>query len=221
MIRPRLSTNWLNLSIGSTCFDPRSGNCQNGPVGELEDDGIVRCGWANGSEMMRSYHDEEWGVPIEGEQAMFERLSLEAFQAGLSWATILRKRPAFREAFRDFDLEYCAGLTDRQVEGLMGNEGIIRARAKIEATRSNAAASIELRRDGGLAALIESFAPASSPEPASHAEVPTSSAESAALAKELRARGFKFVGPTNMYALMEAIGLVNTHLVTCFRRGQI
>jgi DNA-3-methyladenine glycosylase I len=188
-------------------------------VGGLEDDGIVRCGWANGSEMMRVYHDEEWGSPVVDEQAMFERLSLEAFQAGLSWATILRKRPAFREAFCDFDLEYCAGLGDADVEELMDNPEIIRARAKIEATRSNAAAAIELREDGGLVALIGSFAPAKSPEPTSHAEVPTSSDESAALAKELRARGFKFVGPTNMYALMEAVGLVNTHLLSCFRRN--
>jgi DNA-3-methyladenine glycosylase I len=190
-------------------------------VDELEDDGIARCGWANGSVMMREYHDREWGLPVAGEQAMFERLSLEAFQAGLSWATILRKRPAFREAFRDFDLEYCAGLGDGEIEELMGNAGIIRSRAKIEATRNNAAAAIGLRRDGGLVTLIESFAPASSPEPATHAEVPTSSDESAALAKELRARGFKFVGPTNMYALMEAVGLVNTHLLGCFRRGEI
>jgi DNA-3-methyladenine glycosylase I len=151
---------------------------------------------------------------------MFERLSLEAFQAGLSWATILRKRPAFREAFRDFDLEYCAGLSDREVENLMENEGIIRARAKIEATRNNASAAIALREDGGLVELITSSAPGLSPEPETHAEVPTSSLESAALAKELRSRGFKFVGPTNMYALMEATGLVNTHLVGCFRRDQ-
>lgn len=191
------------------------------PVSKPEDDGIARCGWANGSEMMRTYHDEEWGVRLTGERDMFERLSLEAFQAGLSWATILRKRPAFREAFRDFDLEYCAGLNDRDVEELMGNEGIIRARAKIVATRGNAVAAIELREEGGLESLLESFAPAFSPEPSEQSQVPTSSDESAALAKELRRRGFKFVGPTNMYALMEAAGLVNTHLVSCFRRTQV
>ena len=168
--------------------------------------------------MMRTYHDEEWGRPIVGEQDMFERLSLEAFQAGLSWATILRKRPAFREAFHDFDLDYCAGLTETEVEKLMGNAGIIRARAKIEATRGNATATIALRKDGGLVDLIESFAPAVSPAPSDQSGVPTSSAESAALAKELRRRGFKFIGPTNMYALMEAVGLVNTHLLGCFRR---
>lgn len=190
-------------------------------MSELEDDGLIRCGWADGSEMMRTYHDEEWGCPIIGEQDMFERLSLEAFQAGLSWATILRKRPAFREAFRDFDLDYCAGLTDRQVKELMGNEGIVRARAKIEATRTNAAATIDLRGDGGLEGLIASFAPERSPEPADQSGVPTSSEESSALAKELRRRGFKFVGPTNMYALMEAAGLVNTHLVSCFRRDRV
>ncbi len=187
-------------------------------MAEIEEDGLVRCSWANGSEMMRTYHDEEWGIHLEGEQAMFERLSLEAFQAGLSWATILRKRPAFREAFRDFDLEYCAGLSDADVEELMGNEGIIRARAKIEATRKNAAAAIGLRADGGLEALINSFAPAQQPRPKTMADLVTSSDESAALAKELRRRGFKFVGPTNMYALMEATGLVNSHLVDCFRR---
>ncbi len=186
-----------------------------------EDDGLIRCGWADGSEMMRTYHDQEWGVTITGEQAMFERLSLEAFQAGLSWATILRKRPAFREAFRGFDLEYCAGLSDRDIEELMGNEGIIRARAKIEATRGNAAAAIELREDGGLEALIHSFAPPSSPPPTSMADLRTSSDESAALAEELRRHGFKFVGPTNMFALMEATGLVNNHLAGCFRRDQV
>jgi len=191
------------------------------PVSELEDDGIVRCGWANGSEMMRTYHDEEWGVHLKGEREMFERLSLEAFQAGLSWATILRKRPAFREAFREFDLDYCAGLTDQDVAELMENAGIIRARAKIEATRSNAVAAIALREDGGLEELLTSFAPEESPQPKSQADVPTSSEESAALAKELRRRGFKFVGPTNMFALMEAAGIVNTHLTSCFRRDQV
>jgi len=188
-------------------------------VSALEDDGISRCSWANGSEMMRTYHDEEWGCPIVGEQDMFERLSLEAFQAGLSWATILRKRPAFRDAFRDFDLDYCAGLTDADVEELMGNEGIVRARAKILATRTNAVATIALREDGGIEDLIHSFAPERQPEPKNQSEVPTSSEESEALAKELRKRGFKFVGPTNMYALMEAAGVVNTHLVSCFRRS--
>lgn len=188
---------------------------------ELEDDGLIRCGWANGSEMMRVYHDEEWGIHLQGERATFERLSLEAFQAGLSWATILRKRPAFREAFRGFDLDYCAGLTDRDIEELMGNAGIIRARAKIEATRNNAAATIALREGGGLEAVISTFAPEVSPEPGSQAEVPTSSPESAALAAELRRRGFKFVGPTNMFALMEATGLVNSHLVSCFRRSAV
>jgi DNA-3-methyladenine glycosylase I len=186
---------------------------------DLEDDGLVRCDWANGSRMMREYHDREWGVPLEGEQAMFERLSLEAFQAGLSWATILRKRPAFREAFRDFDVEYCAGLTDADVDELLQNEGIIRSRPKIEATRANAAATIELRSDGGLEALVNSFAPVRQPRPRTRADLVASSAESAALAKELRRRGFRFVGPTNMYALMEATGLVNSHLVGCFRRG--
>lgn len=186
-----------------------------------EEPGIVRCAWADGSEMMRKYHDNEWGRPIRGEREMFERLSLEAFQAGLSWATILGKRPAFREAFRDFDPDYCAGLSDRDVEELMGNAAIIRARAKIEATRTNATATIALRDEGGLEALISSFAPEVSPQPGTQAEVPTSSDESAALAKELRRRGFKFVGPTNMYALMEATGLVNTHLVTCFRREEV
>lgn len=190
-------------------------------MSELEDDGLVRCSWANGSEMMRSYHDQEWGIALDGERDMFERLSLEAFQAGLSWATILRKRDAFREAFSGFDLDYCAGLTDRDVEELMGNAGIIRARAKINATRTNAIATIELRSEGGLEKLIGSFAPEVQPEPRDQSEVPTSSDESAALAKELRRRGFKFVGPTNMYALMEATGLVNTHLTGCFRRDQV
>ena len=188
------------------------------PVNDLPDDGLTRCAWADSSEMMRSYHDDEWGRPIVGEQDMFERLSLEAFQAGLSWATILRKRLAFREAFREFDLDYCVGLTETGIEDLMGNAAIIRARAKIEATRENAIATITLREDGGLVDLIGSFAPAASPAPSAQSEVPTRSPESEMLAKELRRRGFKFVGPTNMYALMEAVGLVNTHLIGCFRR---
>lgn len=190
-------------------------------MSELEDDGLTRCDWANGSQMMRTYHDEEWGVRLEGERATFERLSLEAFQAGLSWATILRKRPAFREAFRDFDLEHCAALTGREVDQLMGNAEIIRARAKIEATRTNAAAAIELRSDGGLESLVASYAPDTSPAPAGTSDLRASSEESAALAKELRRRGFKFVGPTNMFALMQATGLVNDHLTTCFRRDQV
>lgn len=190
-------------------------------MSELEDDGLVRCDWANRSEMMRAYHDSEWGVPIEGERAMFERLSLEAFQAGLSWATVLRKRPAFREAFRDFDPEYCAGLTDADIEQLMGNEGIIRSRAKILATRDNAVAAIGLRAEGGLEALVEHFAPEEQPAPETPTDLATSSPESAALAGELRRRGFRFVGPTNMYALMEATGMVNSHLVACFRRNGV
>lgn len=187
-----------------------------GPV--IGEDGRARCPWAGGPGPMRDYHDSEWGRPVAGETACFERLSLEAFQSGLSWSTILAKRPAFREAFAGFDADAVAAYDERDVERLMGDVRIVRNRAKIEATLVNARAVVALREDGGLEDLIRAHAPATMPEPHTSADVPATSPESVALSKALKRRGFTFVGPTTMHALMEALGLTNTHLVGCFRR---
>ena len=151
-------------------------------------------------------------MPVRGERGLFERVSLEAFQAGLSWLTILAKRPAFRAAFADFDPEAVAAFTDADVERLMGDAGIVRNRAKIEAARTNARATIALRDDGGLDELIWSHRPDPEPAPLTVAEVPAVSPESKALAADLKARGFAFVGPTTAQALMQAVGLVDAHL---------
>jgi DNA-3-methyladenine glycosylase I len=183
------------------------------------DDGLARPAWASVDPLLRAYYDEEWGMPVRDEQGLFERLSLEAFQSGLSWATILRKRPAFRVAFADFDPDRVAAFGDADVARLMADAGIVRNRRKIDATIANARATVALRADGGLADLIWSFRPAATPAPATMADVPTVSDESKALAKELRRRGFSFVGPTTMFALMEAVGIVDTHLVDSHRRG--
>jgi len=185
-------------------------------VGE---DGLARPTWAATDPLMRDYYDNEWGMPVRDERGMFERISLEAFQSGLSWATILRKRPSFRAAFADFDPEVVAAFGEVDVERLMADAGIVRNRRKVEATIQNARATVALRADGGLVALVWSFQPATTPAPTSYADVPTSSAESVALSKELRRRGFTFVGPTTMFALMEAVGIVDTHLVGSHRRG--
>lgn len=180
----------------------------------LGDDGVARCPWGD-HPGMRAYHDDEWGRPITGESAWFERMSLEAFQSGLSWSTILNKRTAFRAAFANFDADTVAGFDESDVERLMADQGIVRNRAKVLATIGNARAVVRLREDGGLERFLAGFAPEVSPSPATTSEVPTTSAESAALSKALKKRGFGFVGPTTMHALMEATGLVNTHLVGC------
>jgi DNA-3-methyladenine glycosylase I len=184
-------------------------------VGE---DGRERCAWAGPDAMMRDYHDDEWGRTIRDEAGLYERVCLEGFQSGLSWRTILNKRPAFRAAFGDFDPDVVAAFDDRDVERLLGDAGIVRSRPKIDAAIANARAVIDLRADGGLASLVWSFRPADAPVARSFAELPTQSAESVALAKELRRRGFRFVGPTTMYALMQAVGLVNGHLAGCAYR---
>ncbi|MDE8588573.1 DNA-3-methyladenine glycosylase I [Arthrobacter sp. NQ4] len=185
-------------------------------VGE---DGLARPAWAATDPLMRDYYDQEWGLPVTDEQGMYERICLEGFQAGLSWATILRKRPAFRAAFAGFDPEQVALFSGEDVERLMQDPGIIRNRLKILAAVKNAQATLELRNDGGLVDFVWSFRPASTPEPAVAADVPTQSAESVALSKALRKRGFSFVGPTTMFALMEAVGIVDTHLLDSHRRG--
>ena len=185
----------------------------------IGEDCLARPSWAATDPMMRTYYDTEWGMPVRDEHGVFERLSLEAFQAGLSWATILRKRENFREAFAGFDPEAIEGFGDAKVEELLGNAGIIRNRAKILATIKNAKATIALREDGGLAEFIWSFQPDSTPVPNALEDIPTTSPESVALSKALKKRGFAFVGPTTMFALMEALGIVDTHLVGSHRRG--
>lgn len=183
------------------------------------EDGLARPVWAATDPMLREYYDTEWGMPVRDERGVFERLSLEAFQSGLSWRTILAKRPAFRAAFADFDPDVVATFGDHDVERLMADAGIVRNRAKIRATITNANATIALRADGGLADLVWSFRPDATPAPRTIAEVPTTSEASVALSKALRKRGFAFVGPTTMHALMEALGIVDTHLVGSHRRG--
>ena len=183
------------------------------------DDGLARPVWASSDPLMQEYYDTDWGMPVHDEQGLFERLSLEAFQAGLSWATILRKRPAFREAFADFQPDVVARFDDDDVARLMQDASIVRNQKKIAATINNAQATIKLREKGGLAKFIWSFQPEETPQPRTMAEVPTKSAESLALSKALRKEGFNFVGPTTMYALMEAVGMVDTHLLDSHRRG--
>ena len=184
-------------------------------------DGLARPAWASVDPLLRDYYDTEWGMPVRDERGLFERLSLEAFQSGLSWATILRKRPAFRAAFDDFDPEVIARYAVADVERLLTDAGIVRNRAKILATIANARATLGLREDsdGDLTAYIWSFRPDRTPKPRTIAEVPTSSPESVALSKGLKRKGFAFVGPTTMYALMEAVGIVDTHLMGSHRRG--
>ncbi|MGH3374969.1 MAG: DNA-3-methyladenine glycosylase I [Actinoallomurus sp.] len=183
------------------------------------DDGLARPAWAATDPLLRDYYDTEWGMPVTDDQGVYERISLEAFQAGLSWATILRKRPTFRAAFDGFDPETVAAYAEKDIERLIADTGIVRNRQKIEAAITNARATIMLRDDMGISELVWSFKPADTPRPRIFAEIPTSSAESIALSKELRRRGFVFVGPTTMYALMEAIGIVDTHLLDSHRRG--
>ncbi|MDP9882741.1 DNA-3-methyladenine glycosylase I [Sinomonas atrocyanea] len=183
------------------------------------EDGLSRPLWASADALMREYYDTEWGMPVRDEQGVYERICLEGFQAGLSWATILRKRPAFRAAFAGFDPEAVARFTSEDVERLMLDGGIVRNRAKITASITNARATLALRDEGGLAEFVWSFQPAETPAPASFAEIPSTSPESIALSKALRKKGFAFVGPTTMFALMEAIGIIDTHLVGSHRRG--
>jgi DNA-3-methyladenine glycosylase I len=185
------------------------------------DDGLVRCDWAVGRpgpdfELYRDYHDQEWGRPLHGRVPLFERMSLEAFQSGLSWLIILRKRENFRRAFSGFDVEIVARYTDADVARLMADQGIVRNRAKIEATIANARAAADV---DDLSELLWSFAPAPRPvsqRPAASSDVPSATADSTAMARELKRRGFRFVGPTTAYALMQATGMVDDHLRACW-----
>jgi DNA-3-methyladenine glycosylase I len=180
------------------------------------DDDLPRCGWATSAPEYVVYHDEEWGTPLRGDDALFERLCLEAFQSGLSWLTILRKRPAFRVAFAGFAIDAVAAFTADDEARLLADAGIVRNRAKVAAVIHNARAAQEVPE--GLSALLWSFAPTGPrPRPATIAEVPATSPESVAMAKELKRRGFVFVGPTTAYALMQATGMVDDHVADCFR----
>lgn len=185
----------------------------------IGEDGLARPPWAATDPLLRAYYDTEWGMPVRDEQGLFERISLEAFQSGLSWVIILRKRPAFREAFCDFDPEKVAAFTEADVARLLANAGIVRNQRKIRATINNAKAALLLREKGGLVDFVWGFQPAVTPRPETLEEVPTQSPESLALSKALKKEGFSFVGPTTMFALMEAIGMVDTHLLSSHRRG--
>ena len=181
-----------------------------------------RC-WGDGDPLFERYHDEEWGFPVLDERGLFEKLCLEAFQAGLSWRTVLTKRDAFRVAFEDFDPDAVARFGDAELQRLLGDRNIIRNRAKIEATLANARATVTLRLTGEpLDAVIRAHAPAprDSP-PATWADVPSTTPETVALARELKRKGFRFVGPTTLYALMQACGLVDDHLAGCPARPAV
>ena len=181
-------------------------------------DGRPRCSWGLSAPEYVEYHDTEWGRPVHGENELYERLTLEAFQSGLSWLTILRKRENFRRAFDGFDIETVAGYGKRDVMRLLSDEGIVRNRKKVEAAIANARAARELHSAGEtLDELIWSFAPdpGTRPAPRSGADIPAITDESTALSKELKRRGFVFVGPTTAYAMMQAVGLVNDHLQGC------
>jgi DNA-3-methyladenine glycosylase I len=180
-------------------------------------DGKPRCGWAVGTADYLDYHDNEWGRPLHGEAELFERITLEAFQSGLSWLTILRKRENFRRAFDGFDIERVAGYGEAEIERLLGDAGIVRNRRKIEAAITNAKAAREMHADvQTLDELVWSFAPDEQPPaPRALGDLEPTTAQSKALAKELKKRGFVFVGPTTVYATMEAIGVVNDHLAGC------
>jgi DNA-3-methyladenine glycosylase I len=177
---------------------------------------LQRCPWATSAPDYVEYHDEEWGTVLHGERELFERVSLEAFQSGLSWLIILRKRPGFRAAFADFDIDTVAEFGEADVARLLTDAGIVRNRLKIEATINNARAIRESVPEG-FDELLWSYAPAVHARPATFGDVPATSAESVALAKELKRRGFRFVGPTTAYAMMQATGIVDDHIATCFR----
>jgi DNA-3-methyladenine glycosylase I len=188
------------------------------------EDGVARCWWGDSTRDYRAYHDDEWGFPVADDRRLFEKLSLEGFQAGLAWITILRKREAFRQAFAEFDFERVAAFGEGDVLRLLGNAGIVRHRGKIEAVINNARRAVELvEAEGSLAAYIWRFEPAPRAgrlDRAALAELSTT-AESKALAKDLKRRGWRFVGPTTVYAFMQAMGLVNDHLEGCDARARV
>ncbi|WP_239092604.1 DNA-3-methyladenine glycosylase I [Paractinoplanes abujensis] len=179
------------------------------------DDGRARCFWGGSTPDYVTYHDSEWGREVRGDDALFERMTLEAFQSGLSWITILRKRPAFRAAFAGFSIDKVAAFSEADAARLMADTGIVRNRMKIDAALANARVAADL--PGGLDALLWSYAPSPKPSrPATRADVPATTPESKAMAKDLKKRGFRFVGPTTAYALMQATGMVDDHLAGCW-----
>jgi DNA-3-methyladenine glycosylase I len=182
-------------------------------------DGLPRCPWSLSSPDYLTYHDEEWGRPVRDDTGIFERLCLEAFQSGLSWLTILRKRENFRLAFRGFDIEAVAGFGPDDIARLLADAGIVRNRAKIEAAIANAQAA--LRLPGGLADLVWQYRDDQATAPVSLADVPATTSQSKALAKDLRKLGFRFTGPVTAYATMQACGIVNDHLAGCFSRNRV
>src|SRR5581483_2795011 len=182
-------------------------------------DGRLRCRWALSAPEYVAYHDGEWGVPLTDDDGLYERLCLEAFQSGLSWLTILRKREGFRAAFAGFRIDRVARFDERDVDRLLGDAGIVRNRAKIEAAIANARAAAALAEEGeSLSGLVWSYRPERRRAPRSLAEVPAQTTESAALARELKRRGFRFLGPTTVYAAMQACGVVDDHVVGCIAR---
>ncbi len=188
------------------------------------EDGVARCWWASSSPEYRAYHDDEWGFPVADDTRLFEKLSLEGFQAGLSWLTILRKRPAFRRAFAGFEFEQVARFGEDDVARLLGDAEIIRHRGKIEAVINNAARALELvATDDSLAAYLWGFEPRPATANLDRARLAerTTTSESTALARDLKRRGWRFVGPTTMYAFMQAMGLVNDHLDGCDARPRV
>lgn len=192
----------------------------NSPDIVVGDDGRPRCGWTGADPDYQRYHDDEWGVPLHGDRALFEKISLEGFQAGLSWITILHRRAGFRAAFHGFDIDTVAAYTDEDVERLLRDERIIRNRSKVLAAIGNARVTADLVREkpGALDHLIWSFAPADARIPRhSRTDIPAVTPESEALSAALRTAGFRFVGPTTMYALMQSAGLVDDHLADCWR----
>jgi len=194
--------------------EPGAASRLKGPV--AGPDGRLRCPWGLSAPEYVAYHDDEWGRPVRGDQAIFERLCLEAFQSGLSWLTILRKRENFRKAFAGFDIPAVAAFTDADVARLLADAGIVRNRAKVNAAITNARAALEVKE--GLSDLVWSYAETVRPAPRTLADVPAQTPASKALAKELRGRGFVFTGPVTVYAAMQACGLVNDHLAECFAR---
>ncbi len=184
----------------------------------LGDDGRARCPWGDAPADYRAYHDAEWGRPVHGERALYERLTLEAFQSGLSWLTILRKREAFRRAFAGFDPERVARFGEAEEAALLADAGIVRNRRKVRAAVANARAVVALRAEGGLDRLVWEHAPASHTPPERPEQVPASTPESVALAAALKRAGLVFVGPTTAYAAMQACGLVDDHLRGCHAR---
>lgn len=184
-----------------------------------DEHGVARTPWAVTSSLLTNYYDTEWGLPIRDEIGLFERLSLESFQSGLSWAVVLKKRPAFRKAFCHFDPDKVAEFGEAEVEHLLADASIIRNETKIRATINNAKATIKLRENGGLADFIWSFQPAENIYPEVMEDIPKKSPESQAMSRELKKAGFKFVGPVTCFALMEAIGMVDTHLLGSHRRA--